>query len=106
MEEELALSARVLTEPSMVAQVMNEASSLTRKSTTEAISSGSPKRPSGQAAASLSLIACDTRAPMAVLITPGAMAFTRMPCRPSRVPRLRVRLMRAAFDAPYSIVGL
>ena len=34
---------------SMVAQVMSEASSLTRKSTTEAISSGSPKRPSGLA---------------------------------------------------------
>jgi hypothetical protein len=30
----------------MVAQMMNDAASLTRKSTTEAISSGSPERPS------------------------------------------------------------
>ena len=88
----------------MVVQVMNDAASLTRKSTTEAISSGSPERPSALAFAA-SFAACGTRAPIAVLIRPGAMAFTRMPCRPSRVPRLLVRLMTAAFDAPYSGYG-
>ena len=37
---------------SMVAQVMNEAASLTRNSTSEAISSGSPERPQQGAEAS------------------------------------------------------
>ncbi len=90
---------------SMVVQVMNDAASLTRKSTTEAISSGSPERPSALAFAA-SFATCGTRAPIAVLIRPGAMAFTRMPCRPSRVPRLLIKLMTAAFDAPYSGTAL
>ena len=53
-----------------------------------------------------SFAACGTRAPIAVLIRPGAIAFTRMPCRPSRVPRLLVRLMTAALEAPYSTTVL
>jgi hypothetical protein len=61
-----------------------------RKSNTEAISSGSPGRPSALALAP-SVAASGTRAPIAVLIRPGAIAFTRMKCRPSRVPRFLVR---------------
>jgi hypothetical protein len=53
---------------------MNEAASLTRKSTTEAISSGSPMRSKGPAEA-MSFVACDVRAPIAVLIKPGAMVL-------------------------------
>jgi hypothetical protein len=84
---------------------MIDAASPTRKSTTEAISAGSPERPSALALAPSFAAAC-TRAPIAVLISPGAMAFTRMPCRPSRVPRLLVRLMMAALEAPYSTTEL
>ncbi len=63
---------------SIVAQVMNDAASLARKSTTAAISSGSPARPSALPLAR-SFATCGVRAPIAVLIRPGAMAFTRMP---------------------------
>ena len=59
-----------------------------------------------RAALARSFATCGVRAPIAVLIRPGAMAFTRMPCRPSRVPRLFVRLMTAAFEAPYSTTVL
>ena len=94
---------------SMVAQVVDDSASLTRKSTTDAISAGSPVRPSALALAP-SFAACGTRAAHrrvdSVLISPGAMAFTRMPLRASRVPRLLVRSMTAAFDAPYSATTL
>jgi hypothetical protein len=51
---------------SMVAQVVNDAASLARKSNTEAISSGSPGRPSAVALPP-SFAACGRRAPIAVI---------------------------------------
>ena len=54
----------------MVAQVTNDAASLTRKSTTDAISSGSPVRPSALALAP-SFAACGTRAPIASNLLAG-----------------------------------